>query len=240
MSELFPMSSELTELAHRLGNHPARLAIWNEGAVAATLPSGRMVDSAAGANLGRLDARSMVELDLPTIQGFLGKDDVAAEDFAAALTDSESAIPTADVYTFADLFAFEGVRFAAHTQPISVNQLICSPRARQFADRRNLPHEIIACGQASVLVPFAPPGLPLAREVKRKIALWRDRFKIIPKLILIQNHGMITLGDTVEEILMLTEMTMKYAEIFLGAAMMGGPEFMKPNHVTQIEATRVV
>ena len=234
------MSSELTDLAHRVGNHPARIAIWNEGAVAAKLPSGRLVVSAAGANLGRLDARNMVELDLSRVQAFLSQDEVDAEDFAAALTDAESATPSADVFTFADLFAFEGVRFAAHTQPIPVNQVICSPRARQFADRRNLPHEILACGQASVLVPFAQPGLPLAKEIKRRIALWRDRFKIVPKLILIQNHGMITLGDTVEEVLMLTEMTVKYAEIFLGAAMMGGPEFMKPNHVTQIEATRVV
>ena len=240
MSELFPMSSELIELAHRVGNHPARLAIWNEGAVAASLPGGRFVVSAAGSNLGRLDARGLVELDLAKVQAFLTHDDVSTEDFASALTDSTSPPPTADVFTFADLLAFEGIRFAAHTQPIAVNQVICSPRARQFADRRNLPHEIIACGQASVLVPFMPPGLAMAKEIKRKIALWRDRFKIAPKLILIQNHGMIALGESVEEVLMLTEMTVKFAEIFLGAAAMGGPEFMKPNHVTQIEATRLV
>ena len=240
MSELFPMSSDLIDLAHRIGNHPARLAIWNEGAVAAQLPGGRFVVSAAGANLARLDARGLVELDLARVQNFLSFEDVKPEDFAIALSDPESPQTTADVFTFADLFAFEGVRFAAHTQPIPVNQVICSPRARQFADRRNLPHEILACGQASVLVPFMPPGLPLAKEIKRKIALWRDRFKIVPKLILIQNHGMITLGETVDEVLMLTEMTVKFAEIFLGAAMMGGPEFMKPNHVTQIEATRLV
>ena len=240
MSELFPMSSDLIELAHRVGNHPARLAIWNEGAVAARLPSGRFVVSAAGANLARLDARGLVELDLARVQGFLALEDVKPEDFATALSDSDSPTTTADVFTFADLLGFDDVRFAAHTQPIAVNQVICSPRARQFADRRNLPHEILACGQASVLVPFMPPGLPLAKEIKRKIALWRDRFKIVPKLILIQNHGMITLGETVDEVLMLTEMTVKFAEIFLGAAAMGGPEFMKPNHVTQIEATRVV
>ena len=240
MSELFPMSSELIDLAHRVGNHAARLAIWNEGAVAAKLPGGRFVVSATGACLGKLDARGLVELDLAKVQGFLPLEEVHAEDFAATQTDPGGPAPSADVFAFADLFAFEGVRFAAHTQPVPVNQVICSPRARQFADRRNLPHEIIACGQASVLVPFMPPGLALAKEIKRKIALWRDRFKIVPKLILIQNHGMITLGDSVDEVLMLTEMTVKFAEIFLGAAMMGGPEFMKPNHVTQIEATRLI
>jgi len=234
------MSSELIDLAHRLGNHPARLAIWNEGSVAARVPGGKFVVSAACANLGRLDARGLVELDLPKVQAFIGQDEVSSEDFAETLLDTDSPPVTADVFTFADLFAFESISFAAHTQPIAVNQILCSPRARQFADRRNLPHEILACGQASVLVPFSPPGLLLAKEIKRKIALWRDRFKIVPRLILIQNHGMITLGESVEEVLTLTEMTVKFAEIFLGAAMMGGPEFMKPNHVAQIETTRLV
>ena len=114
------------------------------------------------------------------------------------------------------------------------------PRARQFADRRNLPYEITLCGSASVLVPFTPPGPAMAREMKRKITLWQDRYKGTPKVILLQNHGMITLGESVDEVMMVTEMTLKFAEIFLGAAMMGGPEFLKPIHVSLIEATRMV
>jgi len=82
--------------------------------------------------------------------------------------------------------------------------------------------------------------LLLAKEIRRRIALWRDRYKTIPKLILIQNHGMIALGETVDEVQTITEMAVKYAEIFVGAAMMGGPEFLKPNYVTQIDATRMV
>jgi len=240
MSDLFPMSSELIELAHRIGNHPARLVLWNEGAVAASQPTGKLVVSAGGSSLARLDARHLVQLDLAKTQALVHQDAITEEDLAEAGADPEALPPCADVFTFADLFGFEGVRFAAHTQPVAVNQVVCSPRARQFADRRNLPHEILACGSASVLVPFAPPGLPLAKEIKRKIALWQDRYKGGPKLILLQNHGMIALGESVEEVVMLTEMTVKFAEIFLGAAMMGGPEFLKPNHVTQIETTRIV
>ena len=240
MSELFPSSSELIELAHRIGHHPARLALWNEGAVAAKIPGGKIAVNSAGSNLSRLDARHLVEIDPAKAQALIALDAVTEEQCAEIKLNPESAAPCADAFIFADLLAYEGIRFAAHTQPIPVNQVICSPRARQFADRRNLPHEILACGQASVLVPFMPPGLPLAREVRRKIALWRDRYKIAPKLILIQNHGMIALGETVDEVIALNEMTMKFAEIFLGAAMMGGPEFMKPNHVTQIDATRMV
>jgi rhamnose utilization protein RhaD (predicted bifunctional aldolase and dehydrogenase) len=230
--------NELITLAQRLGNHPARLALWAEGAVASKCPNGKFAVSAAGANLGRLEAGQLVELDLARMQAFLALDEAPEEKLAEAKTDPAGPAPDAGAFMFADLFAFEQIQVAAHTQPIAVNQVLCSPRARQFADRRNLPHEILACGQASVLVPFFPPGLPLAKEIKRKIVLWRDRYKIVPKLILLQNHGMIALGESIDEVVMITEMTVKFAEIFLGAAMLGGPEFMKPNFVTQIEATR--
>ena len=228
MSELFPKNGELVALAQRLGQHPARLALWNEGSVAAKLQAGRFAVSAANANLATLDSEQLVDMHLAKTQALLAKDDVTDEELTEAKVNADAPRPCADVFTYADLFAFDGIQYAAHTQPIPVNQVACSPRARQFSDRRNLPHEVIACGQASVLVPFTPPGLQLAKEMKRKIALWRDRYKVVPKLILIQNHGMIALGETVDEVMMITEMTVKFAEIFLGAAMMGGPEFLKP------------
>lgn len=240
MSELFPQNNELLGLAHWVGTHPSRLAIGSEGTVAATLPNGTFAVSAAQANLSRLESGSLVELDLAKARALIALEDVTPEQLAENQINPAAPKPCADALAYADLFAFEGVHFAAHTQPIPINQVICSPRARQFSDRRNLPHEILACGQASVLVPFMPPGLPLAKEMRRKIALWRDRYKTTPKLILIQNHGMIALGETVEEVQNITEMAVKYAEIFVGAAMMGGPEFLKPNYVTQIDATQLV
>jgi len=240
MSELFPINNELLELAHWAGNHPSRLILGSEGAVAATLPGCLFAVSAARSKLAQLESASLVEFDLAKARALIALEEATPEQIAAAQTNPAAPLPCADALAFADLFAFDGIHFALHTQPIPINQVICSPRARQFSDRRNLPEEILACGQASVLVPFMPPGLPLAKEIRRKIALWRDRYKTTPRLILIQNHGMIAMGETAEEVKTLTEMAVKYAEIFVGAAMMGGPEFMKPNYVTQIDATKIV
>ena len=236
------MQNELLSLAHWAGNHPSRLVLGCEGAVAATLPGGTsFAVSATRVRLKQLAAENLVEFDLAKARALISQEEATPEQIAAAQTDLASPAPSADALAFADLFAFEDIHFALHTQPIPVNQVICSPRARQFSDRRNLPEEILVCGQASVLVPFMPPGLPLAKEMRRKIALWRDRFKTaVPKLILIQNHGMIALGKTAEEVQLITEMSVKYAEIFIGAAMMGGPEFLKPNYVTQIDETKLV
>ena len=162
MNELFPMNNELLELAHWIGQHPARLAIWNEGAVASVLPGGKIAVSAAGSHLACLESASLVELDLAKLQALVALEEDAPEKILEAQTNPAAPTPCADALAFADLLAFEGVRFAAHTQPIPINQVICSPRARQFSDRRNLPNEILACGQASVLVPFMPPGLLLS------------------------------------------------------------------------------
>lgn len=240
MTDLFPATHELITLARQIAEHPARFSLWNEGSVGMLLPEGKLAVSAVSSNLGKLTPNELITLDHAKARALLEGEDVTEEDLINAGAPAEGPLPCADVFTYADLFCFEGVRFAAHTQPVTVNQIVTSPRARQFADRRNLPHEILALGAASVLVPFAPPGLLLAREIRRKIALWQDRYKGAPHVILLQNHGMIALGETVAEVIMRTEMTVKYAEIFIGAALLGGPDFLKPIHVSHIDSSRFV
>lgn len=232
------MSVELLELAHALGNHPLRLALPGEGSCAMKLSDQQFLVSARGANLSALTETDLAALDLAKMAELSVPDSVSEEDIAEAQANENSIDPSLDAALHAYLFSFPGIRFAAHTQPVAVNQIICSPRARQFADRRTVPSEIVAFGAASLLVPYADPGLPLVREVRRKMILWRDRNKTTPRLVLLQNHGMIVLGQSGEDVLRITEMTLKSAEIFIGAAMMGGPVFLTPNNVTQVEALR--
>jgi rhamnose utilization protein RhaD (predicted bifunctional aldolase and dehydrogenase) len=232
--------TSLLELAHALGEHPSRLTICDEGACAAKLPGGRFAVSTRGANLSKLDAEDLLELDIEKVRALSDGDIVSEEVIHEALGKKEGAVrvPSEDALLFAFLLGLEGVNFAAHTQPIEINQIICSPRARQFADRRISPGEILACGSASLLVPYVDPGLPLARELRRKMLLWRDRYKTPPRVVLLQNHGMIVLGRTVSELLDTTDMVLKSAQIFIGASMMGGPVFLTPNNVTHIESLR--
>ncbi len=227
---------ELVQLARWAGTHPSRLVLGGEGAVGAMLPAGGIAISAAHTRLAKLGPEGIVKCHLEKARALIEALEVTPELEAEVLLDPSSPAPDADLTAFAELFAFDGIRYALHTQPIPVNQIVCSPRARQFSDRRNLPGEIEACGQSSLLVPFMPPGVALAKEIRRKLVLWRDRYKETPKLILIQNHGMIALGATPEEVQTVTEAAVKYAEIFVGAAMLGGPEFLKPNYITQIDA----
>jgi len=227
--------SELIELSHAIGRHPSRMVLWDEGACA--MKSGdRLTVSRRGAYLTSLTAGDMVELDATKTTGFMALEAMTDDLMEEAQTGAGTLKPSLDAILFAYLLSLDDNKFAVHVQPVEINQIIGSPRARQFAERRTIAHEVISRGVSSALVSYADPGLLLAKEVKRKLALWRDRYKMVPKLILIQNHGMIVLGNSHGEILRTIEMTMKSAQIFIGAAVMGGPAFLTPDNVLHLEA----
>lgn len=230
--------AELIKLSHALGKHPGRVTLWNEGSVALKLSDEEFLVSRRGAHLAKLGEADLVRVDMGRALALTTLDEVSGEAFADAKTHSTSPTASADTLVYAALLSLEGVRFAAHTQPIEVNQILGSPRARQFSDRRTTPSEILACGAASVLVPYADPGLALAKEVRRKVQLWRERYKSVPRLVLLQNQGMIVVSDDVPELLRVTDMTVKSAQIFVGAAMMGGPVFLSPHNVTNVDILR--
>jgi rhamnose utilization protein RhaD (predicted bifunctional aldolase and dehydrogenase) len=227
---------ELPELARTLGAHPSRLVIWNEGSCAVKTSAHSYRVTVAGANLAGLKRSDSVEFDLAKMTELVAADLTGEEELAAArILPEETAPPSTDALLYAYLLGFEGVTMAAHVHPVEINQITCSPRARQFADRRSVPNEITAFGSAMLLVPYADPGLQLAKEVKRRMLLWRDRYKTVPKVVLIHNHGMIVLGDSPVELLKTIETTLKAAQVFIGASMLGGPVFLTPNNVTHLE-----
>ena len=253
--------NDLSKMAHTLGAHPARLAIWNEGSCAVKINDNRFCVSVAGANLATLQPSDSVEFDLEKMTALLAPETLDEEMLAAARIAREEIIQqgrgldagtacledcgggaaattttaTTDALLYAYLFGFEGVTLAAHLHPVEINQITCSPRARQFADRRSVPNEITAFGSSMLLVPYADPGLQLAKEVKRKMILWRDRFKTVPKVVLINNHGMIVLASSLGEMIQTIETTLKAAQVFIGASMLGGPVFLTPTNVAHAE-----
>ena len=232
-----PLINDFIELARLLGEHPARLAIWEEGALALKVNGAHFVVTRRGASLATLERDDLVYLDHAKMIELAAADAVSAEDLAAARMDPEEGpMPCLNALLFAHLLSLEGVRFAAHIHPPVVDQITASPRARQFADRRTLFNETFALGAASLLVPYTDAGLPLAREMQRKLLLWRDRYKSVPRVILIQNNGVIVLGNKSREIVRTIELLIKYAEVFVGASVLGGPVFLTPQNVSNIEA----
>ncbi|MEY4133485.1 MAG: hypothetical protein RL592_1543, partial [Verrucomicrobiota bacterium] len=119
-----------------------------------------------------------------------------------------------------------GVRCVGHVHAIAVNQILCSPRAREFAEHRACPDEIVMCGVESVFVPYAEPGLGLSQAIRREVVSFVKRTGRDPKVILLQNHGIIAVGASPKAVLGALLMAEKAAEIFVGAAALGGPVFL--------------
>ena len=96
------------------------------------------------------------------------------------------------------------------------------------------PDEIVCCGVRSVLVPYVDPGLPLARAIHDGVEKFRQKLGVPPRVILLANHGVITLGGSPQAVLAAMLMTDKAARIFAGAAALGGPEFLSTAEVDRI------
>ena len=78
------------------------------------------------------------------------------------------------------------------------------------------------------------PGLRLSQVIREKTQQFMDGFCSRPRVILLQNHGLITLGNSPSAVKAAMLMAQKSAEVFVGAAAMGGPVFLTAENVDRI------
>ena len=126
--------------------------------------------------------------------------------------------------------------FVGHTHPIMVNTILCSRGAEEAFAGRLFPDEIVVCGRAPVYVPYTDPGLPLARAVWAAVERHAGLFSQWPKVILLQNHGLIAFGQSAREVVDITAMAVKTAQVLLGTYALGGPQFLPASHVARLDA----
>jgi len=229
--------NEILELGHSLGGHAGRLVLGGEGAIGARITDSRLVVTRRGAKLGKLEAADLGHYDMERLSEVIAPEPALPEDLTGAqLHAGHGAEVHEDLTLFGCLLALDpALRLAVHIHPVAIDQITASPRARQFADRRIAHNEVLAVGSAMLLVNYAEPGLTLTREIQKKMILWRDRNKTAPRVILVQNHGVILLGATNAGLIDSIEALLKYAELFIGASLLGGPVFLTPQAITQIE-----
>jgi rhamnose utilization protein RhaD (predicted bifunctional aldolase and dehydrogenase) len=230
---------ELLRLSHELGREDRRLAILGEGNTSARLSADAFAVKASGSNLATLTGSGVAACRFDRLLPLLAAKslDDAAIDAAllAARTDPAAKKPSVEAVFHAYLLTLPGVNFVGHTHPIAVNQLLCSRHARTFARRRLFPDEIVCCGVESVFVPYTDPGLRLAQAIRAAVVAYVKRLARPPRVILLENHGFIALGATPAAVLAATLMGAKAAEIFSGAAALGGaPRFLTPAQVRRI------
>ncbi|HEY5892138.1 MAG TPA: class II aldolase/adducin family protein [Chthoniobacterales bacterium] len=229
-------------LSHDVGREDRGFAILGEGNTSGRVDDTTFWIKASGGNLATLADSGVVECTFAGINHLIEKEaltDHEIEDgLFASRVDPSSKKPSVEAVFHAVLLQLPGIRFVAHAHPIVTNQILCSPLAEKFATQRIFPDEVVVCGAESVLVPYCDPGLTLARVIQKKTELFIEDYGILPRVILLRNHGAITLGPTPQSAEAAMLMLEKAAKIFVGAASLGGPVFMTPEDVRRI-ASRI-
>ena len=228
----------LLELCRGLGTETRKLAILGEGNVSATASASEFLIKASGASLASMSASDLTLCKSAPVISLLDRKGISDAEVQTELMEARvkpgEKKPSVEAAFHAWLLTLENVSLVGHCHPTAVNQVLCSPRARDFAERRLFPDEVVCCGPASVFVPYTDPGIPLAREIRERTVLYIKQHSFVPRLILLQNHGIIAVGATVQSVMSAILMATKAAEIFVGAASLGGPNFMAQKDVDRI------
>jgi rhamnose utilization protein RhaD (predicted bifunctional aldolase and dehydrogenase) len=233
-----PIVQDLLTLSHELGREDRGLAMLGEGNTSARLSDETFLVKASGTCLGTLKEGDVVECRLSALLPMLEKDSLTDQQVDDALlasrVDQKAKKPSVEAVFHAWLLSLPGIKFIGHAHATTVNQILCSPRAQDFAVNRMFPDEIVCCSVASVFVPYTDPGLKLAQTIRSQTEAFVKRHQRQPRVILMQNHGIITLGGTWQSVLSAMLMAEKAAKVFVGAAALGGPVFFSEANVARI------
>jgi rhamnose utilization protein RhaD (predicted bifunctional aldolase and dehydrogenase) len=238
---------QLIAMSNNLGDPNRDYVILGEGNTSARADADTFWIKASGTQLGTIDRTGFLRVSFEKVLSMLDEPDLSDEAIKRRLieakvdpvTGSGSAAddkikPSVETVLHAICLGLEGVDFVGHTHPAAINAITCSAAFETAVNGRLFPDEIVLCGPASVVVPYIDPGVPLAREVFRRLDDYVDEYQETPKVILMQNHGLIALGRTAQQVENITAMAVKAARVLLGTYALGGPRFMTPKQVVRI------
>jgi len=213
--------AQLVELSREIGMPEYELAILGEGNTSALNADGTFWVKASGSTLRTIDASSgFALLDHAATVDLLEREMRTDAEILAALMSvrvgSSDRRPSIEAMMHAFLLGIAGVNFVGYSHPIPVNAILCSTRAEELATACLFPDQIVCCGPSPVFVPYADPGLPLARLVRDRVNAWMDMNGMAPKAIMLQNHGLFALGATPAAVMSCTLMWSKTARLSPG------------------------
>jgi len=231
--------SQLVAMSNRLGDPALDCAMLGEGNTSARADAETFWVKASGTELRTIDQAGFVRVRFDRALALLEQgdlsDEAVKEGLKAAMVDPTlAAYPSVETVLHALALQLEEVNFIGHTHPTAINAVLCSQQAEQAMAGRLFPDHVVYCGPASVYVPYTDPGVPLARTVYEAIDNYIHKYHEVPKIILMQNHGLIALGRTAQQVENITAMAVKAARVLLGTYALGGPRFFTARDVARI------
>ncbi|NLD44399.1 MAG: aldolase [Chloroflexi bacterium] len=239
MSNAAAVLQAVVQMSRRLGEPERDLVILGEGNTSGLCDEGTFWVKASGTELRTIAEDGFVQMRLGEVAALADGADLSDEGIkdalnAARVDPQATRRPSVETVLHALTLAETGAQYVGHTHPVAVNALACS---RAFSEReigRLFPDEIVVCGPAPVLVPYTDPGLPLARTVRDAYRRYGDEYGQAPKVVVMQNHGLIALGRTPQEVDNITAMFVKTCRVLAGTFAFGGPRFLRQEDVERI------
>jgi len=222
---------ELIRMTRTLGEPSRDYVIQGEGNTSARIDEGTFWIKASGADPVSANAQSFLRVRLGDVLDIIDGPSMTEAKvltrLAAAKIDPDApGSPSIETATHALCLSLREATFVGHTHPTPVNAILCAQDAEAAFAGSAYGHEAQVCGKP-LFVPYAPVGQPLARVVREGLRVYQDQHGQPPRVILLQNHGLVALGHTPDEVLYITALMVKTARILLGTRAWGGPHFVK-------------
>jgi rhamnose utilization protein RhaD (predicted bifunctional aldolase and dehydrogenase) len=230
---------ELVAMSHTLGDPAKEHVILGEGNTSARIDEETFFVKASGYSLPTIGAEGFVRVNFKAALALMeqeGLSDLAVKEglLAATVDNPQQLWPSVETTFHALCLTLGEAAFVGHTHPIDVNGLLCSVNAKEAFAMPLFPDQIVVCGPAPAFVPYVDPGITLANAIREAMIRFGETYNMPPKVIVLQNHGMIALGKSAREVASITAMFSKTARILLGAYGAGGPNFMTQANVDRI------
>jgi rhamnose utilization protein RhaD (predicted bifunctional aldolase and dehydrogenase) len=215
--------ADLVQLSRTLGEPWRRLAILAEGNTSQRLAEDQLAVKATGRSLRHASAEDFVVVSLSRLSDIVDDSEAGDADVAryfAEVETEQGMRPSVEALLHVVCVADAGATTVAHTHPESVNALLCSDRAEVLAGPPVFPDQVVVMGRRGLLIPYADPGVVLAREVRARLAEHAREWGM-PRVIYLRNHGLVVLGSSAVQALQLTEMADKVSRVLAATLALG-------------------
>lgn len=185
---------------------------------------------ASGSRMADVEREAFLQVETAEVLALLHRDALSESEMrsglAAAKVDPDAAgSPSIETAMHALCLTLGGATFVGHTHPTAINAILCARDAREPFSGSIFPAESLVCGKP-LFVPYAPPGQPLALAVQQALESPLSQGGEPPRALLLENHGLVALGETPQQVLDITEMMVKTAHILVQTYALGGPHFV--------------
>jgi rhamnose utilization protein RhaD (predicted bifunctional aldolase and dehydrogenase) len=222
--------AQLVEMSRALGSPYLDYVILSEGNTSAKVDNKSFWVKASGSRMADAESDAFLQVDTAKVLNLvngptLGEDEMRRHLAEATIEEDSGGSPSIETGMHAVCLTMGRATFVGHTHPTAINGILCAKDGAEAFARPIFPAESLVCGEP-VFVPYGGPGQALARAVRGSLeSALRERGEA-PRVLLLQNHGLVALGNTAQEVLDITEMMVKTARILARTYTLNGPHFI--------------